>query len=611
MDAIGHVTGHTAQVKVGHAMIDLGNAKKMLINDGVFFVADTAIKPTPAHVTLHLTSSLDALGDFLARDGLKNFGGVQIDTANIKGQTDANVTIDMLLTRPDQDPHVQVQANANVTNFSIDHVLGKEKLDNGSLSVVYDNNALHATGQGHILGSPASIELNKPATTIITEASIAFGLDDAARSRLGLSLAGLNGPIAVHFVGALGQADKPTAQADIDFTKASFDGFLSSLNKSAVRPAKASFVVIGEGDHTHIDQLIFDAGNGLGVKGTMDIDENGGVSAAHLSQFKLSPSDEARLDFERGESALKIVMRGAAFDAHQFITRLTASDRKANEQDNPRDVDIDIKLNLLTGANRQNMTAVDLRYSRKANTTKTFSLNARQARSMVTGGLKRLDDGRDVLNINSGDGGAFLSFLDLYKRMEGGQLNLQAQLRDQSIDGTLTVSSFVVRDEPSLRRIVSEGQEKNANPQLNNINTQAAPFERLQINFSRSNGILTLRDAVMYGQQIGMNIDGKIDFARDAVALSGTFVPAYGINNLFSKIPLFGPVLMGGQHEGLFALNFRINGPASAPVLTVNPLSAIAPGFLRKIFGVLDGSLNNQLPAGSVDMPMSITPQPR
>jgi hypothetical protein len=577
----------------------------------VFFVADTAIKPTPAHMTLHLTSSLDALGDFLARDGLKNFGGVQIDTANIKGQTDANVTIDMLLTRPDQDPHVQVQANANVTNFSIDHVLGKEKLDNGSLSVVYDNNALHATGQGHILGSPASIELNKPATTIITEASIAFGLDDAARSRLGLSLTGLNGPIAVHFVGALGQADKPTAQADIDFTKASFDGFLSSLNKSAGRPAKASFVVIGEGDHTHIDQLNFDAGNGLGVKGTMDIDENGGVSAAHLSQFKLSPSDEARLDFERGESALKIVMRGAAFDAHQFITRLTASDRKANEQDNPRDVDIDIKLNQLTGANRQNMSAVDLRYSRKANMTKTFSLNARQSRSMVTGGLKRLDDGRDVLNINSGDGGAFLSFLDLYKRMEGGQLNLQAQLRDQSIDGTLTVSSFVVRDEPSLRRIVSEGQEKNANPQLNNINTQAAPFERLQINFNRSNGILTLRDAVMYGQQIGMNIDGKIDFARDAVALSGTFVPAYGINNLFSKIPLFGPVLMGGQYEGLFALNFRINGPASAPVLTVNPLSAIAPGFLRKIFGVLDGSINNQLPAGAVDMPMSITPQPR
>ena len=44
-------------------------------------------------------------------------------------------------------------------------------------------------------------------------------------------------------------------------------------------------------------------------------------------------------------------------------------------------------------------------------------------------------------------------------------------------------------------------------------------------------------------------------------------------------------VLGGGANEGLFGLNFRISGPATAPVLTINPLSALAPGFLRKIFG--------------------------
>ena len=51
-------------------------------------------------------------------------------------------------------------------------------------------------------------------------------------------------------------------------------------------------------------------------------------------------------------------------------------------------------------------------------------------------------------------------------------------------------------------------------------------------------------------------------------------------------MPLFGPLLGGSQYEGLFAVNFRVGGQASAPTLTVNPLSAVAPGFLRKLFGV-------------------------
>ena len=55
---------------------------------------------------------------------------------------------------------------------------------------------------------------------------------------------------------------------------------------------------------------------------------------------------------------------------------------------------------------------------------------------------------------------------------------------------------------------------------------------------------------------------------------------------MFAQVPLFGPLLGGSQYEGLFAVNFRLNGQASAPSLTVNPLSAVAPGFLRKLFGV-------------------------
>jgi hypothetical protein len=75
------------------------------------------------------------------------------------------------------------------------------------------------------------------------------------------------------------------------------------------------------------------------------------------------------------------------------------------------------------------------------------------------------------------------------------------------------------------------------------------------------------------------------------VDLSGTFVPAYQVNNLVTHIPFIGMLLGGDVHEGMFAVNYRINGPASAPTLSVNLLSAVTPGFLRKVFGAFDGTL--------------------
>ena len=70
--------------------------------------------------------------------------------------------------------------------------------------------------------------------------------------------------------------------------------------------------------------------------------------------------------------------------------------------------------------------------------------------------------------------------------------------------------------------------------------------------------------------------------------MKGTFVPAFAVNNLFSQVPVLGTFLGGKSNEGLLAITFNISGAASSPSLNINPLSAIAPGFVRNIFGVLD-----------------------
>jgi hypothetical protein len=96
---------------------------------------------------------------------------------------------------------------------------------------------------------------------------------------------------------------------------------------------------------------------------------------------------------------------------------------------------------------------------------------------------------------------------------------------------------------------------------------------------------------VIWGQQLGFTLQGNVDYGRDRVDIGGTFVPGYAFNNAFAQVPVVGALLGGGsQYGGLFAVNFRISGAASAPTMTINPLSALAPGILRRFVDPLGGS---------------------
>ena len=83
---------------------------------------------------------------------------------------------------------------------------------------------------------------------------------------------------------------------------------------------------------------------------------------------------------------------------------------------------------------------------------------------------------------------------------------------------------------------------------------------------------------------MGATIEGQINYAANQVRMSGTFLPAYGLNNIFGQIPIVGLFLGGGSNEGLIGITYEVVGTPGSPTLRVNPISAVAPGVLRKIF---------------------------
>ena len=88
----------------------------------------------------------------------------------------------------------------------------------------------------------------------------------------------------------------------------------------------------------------------------------------------------------------------------------------------------------------------------------------------------------------------------------------------------------------------------------------------------------------MRGPVIGTTFQGTLYDASGNMAITGTFMPAYGLNRLFAEIPIFGQILGNGRDRGLIGITYKVAGDAKSPQVQVNPISAIAPGIFRSIF---------------------------
>ena len=97
-------------------------------------------------------------------------------------------------------------------------------------------------------------------------------------------------------------------------------------------------------------------------------------------------------------------------------------------------------------------------------------------------------------------------------------------------------------------------------------------------------GVLSLDDAIAKGTLLAVKVAGTVDENSDEIDLVGVISPAYALTGLVDSIPLLGDILTGGKGEGILAMTFTVRGSLEEPEFSVNPLSLLAPGILRKLF---------------------------
>lgn len=591
------ITGRTSSFIANSGVLEAAPGRRLVLSEGRFSVADSALRPTPAVVSVKVSGNVEAVADILSLPAVAPHASLPVDSAVLKGQIDGKLRVDFEIGIGARDEATTIFIDATTANLNIERLIGKERLENASLHVVADRVGLRVDGSGRIFGAPVTLNVTRGfGDKGAAQAQVTFAFDEAARQRAGYVLPGVNGPVNATVRTPLPVEEVNSTQIDLDFTRTTFDSPVPGLTKPAGKAAKATFIFSRRTESITLDQFSLDAG-ATQAKGVIELARDGAFRAARFSHARLSAGDDMRLDVQRNGDTVKIIARATNFDARPMMQSLLHSDRAAASAGAARgassidDVDIDFKSPIVTGHGRQILSNVDLKYERRGGRPRAVSLAGSFGRDQLSVSLARAQNGSPQLEVTTSDGGSFLAFLDIYRKMESGALGATVQLGQNRADGALRIRDFYVKGEPTMRELMAQSGSARADEKgVVRFDPDSVRVGQLLTDFTWSAGRLSVRDGVMSGPEIGLTFDGFIDFPRDRLDLSGSYVPAYALNSLLSNIPVVGVVIAGGQNEGIFALNYRVTGTLTAPVVRVNPLSAIAPGLIRKIMGVLDGT---------------------
>jgi len=581
-DMAVHVVGRNAQIAVGKATADLPSGRKLVLSSGLFEVPDTAPRQPPARVHFKLDGPVPAAAELLTMDRLRDTSGAPFDPATTRGNMTALVALAMPL-KPDLPPGSTSYAiTVDALNFSADHMIMGQKVESADLKVSANNQGFALKGDVKIGGAPASLEYRRLRGDDAAEVHIQGMLDETARNNLGLDAAGaIGGAIPVDVAGRIGTASERDGRFAVqaDLTPAQIEGFLPGWVKQAGKPARATFTLVTKPQSIRLEDMLIE-GAGGGVKGVVDLDNAGDLLSANFSSYGFSDGDRASLKVDRmSDGTLRAIMRGDSYDGRGFLKTLTGGSVKAPPKRPPADVDLDMKLGAVLGHNGEALRSLELKMSRRNGEVRSLGLMAKIGHNgTLTGDLRGRPGGRQVVQLESTDAGALFRFTDVYARMTGGQLTtvMDAPSAANPVQlGTVNVRNFAVHDESQLERAVANGSQAQRNANM--------AFSGLKVDFTRAPGRIALHDGVVRGPVLGGTIDGVIDYADDEVHLRGTLIPLYGANNLLGQLPIVG-LFLGGEKEGLVGVTYEVVGKPAGPVLHVNPLSALAPGLLRKVF---------------------------
>jgi hypothetical protein len=412
--------------------------------------------------------------------------------------------------------------------------------------------------------------------------------------RLGYRVAPVvEGPVRVDYR-AVGQGLTPvTGSLTLDGQAATIALPSGLWRKPAGAPVRASFALRRSPEGVVSLDDIEAAGSGLEAQGAVRFAPDGRLLWAHAPRVRLGPQTQVAVRADRdAQGRMTVVAEGPRFDATPFLA--SGASVSAIPPGTPPN-----------GGNAAPAAPIPPVVYRLATDRLGFrgdaALSQATATAVMVGdvmtsldiaGKSGVDtpfsfvmtqDGR--MRLSGADAGFAMEAVTGTANLVGGTVAAEGAWRPgrtPEADFTLKVTNFAVEDLPAMARLMSSVASLRGLVEM--LEGSGMSFTDLEAPLSLRGARLLVGESRLSGASMGLTAKGEIDLATGTMNINGVVVPSYGLNSMWGEVPVLGGLLVSRQGEGVVGMTYSMSGPVENARVGVNPLSALTPGILRRIF---------------------------
>lgn len=587
-DAVGVVDfrGNDVDIALKSGTVYMPSGRVVAASDGTLKVKNANVPPVIGALDIDVVGEAPAIAELASYDPINAMRHVGLKPEEMSGQVSGHVTADIPLQSGVDTDKLGWKVSLNYKGLSLSKPFDGQIVSDADGSIVVEPRQATISARARLNGIPAELDLVEPLEDDGPPRSrkVVLVLDDKTRETFmpGLSVL-LSGTVKV----ALDGRSDGSQDVRADLGGARLDIPWAGWSKGPGVPATVSFSLNRSGGTATLSDFRLD-GKSFALAGSVVLDR-GSLSSARFDKVVLNRGDSVAVSIRRSGGGYGVTVSGASLDARPLIKQVLSDADAATGSSGSDRIAVKADIKSLTGFNDERVSNFKLDYNASGSRVNGFNVSATAGSGGAITVSNTAGDGQRTLNMRSADAGAILRFLDIYDHMQGGAIALALSgSADGPMRGQVDARDFLIVNEPKLASIVSttpQGDNRSLNQAVNaDIDTAKVRFERGYSEIEKGGGYLRLANGVLRGPLIGTTFQGTLYDKNNNMDMTGTFMPAYGINRIFGEIPIFGALLGNGRDRALIGVTYRLRGDANKPQLNINPLSVIAPGIFRSIF---------------------------
>ncbi|HVW91081.1 MAG TPA: AsmA-like C-terminal domain-containing protein, partial [Devosia sp.] len=497
-----------------------------------------------------------------------------LDVTGLAGNADVNLVSTITLDRQGGLKNFDYALNGSVANFASTAPIDGHAVKDGQISFTASQKGYQANGKANIDGFAADLQID--------------GTPDGQPNLLLSStldvkdLKGMGFDATNFLSGQVRFAARPmpdgTIQMDVDVKDAALDIKDLGIRKEKGVPGSLQAAVKQNGDLTELSQIKLAFGD-VDLEGSLQFDNKKGLQSADFSTFALSPGDKAQASLTPIKDGYALQLHGEQLDLKPMLQHffgLGGGTGGPQASQISQTIALNLDLKRVLGFYKTTAFNMQLQLQLKGSDIQKASLQTQFGdgkRVSVT--TNPTPDGK-VLSLAFNDLGTLLRFGGIYPRIEGGEGSLvMTSAKGQDGDhGTFDVHNFALVNEDNAAQIL----DSHADSRQLIAKENKLTFNSGHVDFIRSSDRVELSNGVLTGDTVGGTMHGFIYTDRRQYDLVGTYVPLFGLNNIFQKLPIFGPLIGGREGEGLIGVTFAVRGSLDKPTFQINPASLLVPG---------------------------------